>query len=108
MYDEDEVITVVGALTARELVLTGADFQIGKEPKVEAECALIVWYEAQADAQTLQVVEFSFRYTNNEEQYAYSTPKLPPIPREACHRFHGKPATDSTGSLPLIPYEGCH
>jgi hypothetical protein len=32
-YDEDEAITVVGALTARERVLTGADFQIGKESK---------------------------------------------------------------------------
>jgi len=26
---------------------------------------------------------------------AYSARKLPPIPRESCHRFHGKAATDS-------------
>jgi hypothetical protein len=25
------------------------------------------------------------------------------IPRESCHRFHGKVATDSTPNLPLIP-----
>ena len=34
---------------------------------------------------------------------AYSTPKLPPIPGESCHRFHGKAATCSTRTLPLIP-----
>ena len=34
---------------------------------------------------------------------AYSTPKLPPIPGESCHRFHGKAATCSTRKLPLIP-----
>jgi hypothetical protein len=68
-YNEDEAITVVGTGTVRELVLIGADFQIGKEPKVEAECALIVWYDAQDDAQTPAVVEFSFRYSNHEEKY---------------------------------------
>jgi len=36
-------------------------------------------------------------------QVAYSTPKLPPIPGESCHRFHGKAATCSTPKLPLIP-----
>ena len=75
MYDEDEALTVVGTLTARELVLTGADFQIGKEPKVEAECALIVWYDVQDDTQTPQVVEFSFRYSNNDEQYSGAVAK---------------------------------
>jgi hypothetical protein len=69
-YDEEEALTVVGTLTARELVLTGADFQMGKAPKVEAECALIVWYDVQEDAQTPQVVECSFRYSNHEEQYS--------------------------------------
>jgi hypothetical protein len=34
---------------------------------------------------------------------AYSTRKLPPIPGEACHRFHAKAATCSTRKLPLIP-----
>jgi len=29
---------------------------------------------------------------------AYSTPILPPIPRESCHLFHGKAASDSTPS----------
>ena len=68
-YDAEEAITVVGTGTVRELVLTGGDFQIGQEPKVEAECALIVWYDAREDAQTPKVVEFSFRYSNHEEKY---------------------------------------
>lgn len=68
-YDGDEAITVVGDFTARELVITGADFQIGKEPKVEAECALIAWYDAQGDDQKPEVVEFSFKYANSNGQY---------------------------------------
>jgi hypothetical protein len=35
-------------------------------------------------------------------QPAYSGRSLPPIPRESCHRFHGKPATGSTRRLPPI------
>ena len=31
---------------------------------------------------------------------AYSRPKLPLIPEEACHPFHAKAATDSTAKLP--------
>jgi SNF2 family DNA or RNA helicase len=37
-----------------------------------------------------------------------STRKLPLIPRESCHRFHAKVATDSTRKLPPIPRESCH
>jgi hypothetical protein len=39
---------------------------------------------------------------------AYSTPKLPPIPGESCHRFQVNPATDSTAKLPPVPHESCH
>jgi hypothetical protein len=61
---------VVGDFTARELVLTGADFQIGKEPKIEAECALIVWDDVAGSAQQPVVVEYSFRYGDKNEHYA--------------------------------------
>ena len=30
------------------------------------------------------------------------------IPRQSCHLFHGKAATDSTAKLPLIPRQSCH
>jgi len=42
-------------------------------------------------------------YKELETQVAYSGPKLPPIPGESCHWFHGKAATRSTRKLPLIP-----
>ncbi|AMQ87760.1 hypothetical protein [Marinobacter sp. LQ44] len=32
--------------------------------------------------------------------FAYSRPRLPLIPDEACHPFHAKAATDSTAKLP--------
>ena len=69
-YTETEAILVVGNFTARELVLTGAAFQIGKQPKVEATCALVVWYDAEDGAQKPKVVEFSFKYGNDDENYS--------------------------------------
>jgi hypothetical protein len=68
-YDPDEPLVAVGNFTARELVLEGADFQIGKEPKIEAECALVVWYDAAGNAHRPVLVEFSFRYENDHERY---------------------------------------
>jgi hypothetical protein len=68
-YDDDETIGPVGALTIRELVLTGAHFRIGKSPGSQAECALIVWYDAAGDRQRPEVVEFSFRYGDGDEGY---------------------------------------
>ena len=40
------------------------------------------------------------RYFVSEAEDAYSSPILPPIPRQSCHPFHGKAATDSS--------ESCH
>ena len=44
------------------MVITGADFQIGENPKTEAEYALIMWYDEAAEEDRPVVVEFSFRY----------------------------------------------
>ena len=41
-------------------------------------------------------------------EVAYSTPNLPVIPRQTCHPFQAKAATDSRVNLPPIPDEGCH
>jgi len=38
--------------------------------------------------------------TDQGAQFAYSRPRLPLIPDEACHPFHAKAATDSTAKLP--------
>lgn len=69
-FQKDEAIEVVGDFVAQEIVVTGADFQIGKNPKVEAECALIVWYDKAGKQDQPVVVEFSFRYGNEREEYA--------------------------------------
>ena len=59
----------MGDFTAREVVSTGADFQIRKSPKVEAECALIAWYDEAGEEYKPVVVEFSFKYENELEEY---------------------------------------
>lgn len=68
-YEEDEEIKVVGDFTARELVITGGEFQISNHPKLESECALIVWYDNVRDDKKPVVVEFSFRYGNERGNY---------------------------------------
>jgi hypothetical protein len=62
-------LAAIGRFTARELVITGTTFQIGRGPKVEAECALIVWYDDDTKSERPRAVEFSFRYGNRKEQY---------------------------------------
>jgi hypothetical protein len=68
-FQSDEPVKVVGDFTAWEVVIVGADFQIGKNPKVEAECALIVWYDEVDVTDKPVVVEFSFRYKNDQESF---------------------------------------
>ena len=68
-YQEDEPITKVGDFTARELVIEGAEFKIKKNPEVEAECALIAWYDEAGEEDKPVVVEFSFKYENEQEEY---------------------------------------
>ncbi len=68
-YQGSESIQVVGDFTAREVVIEGADFQIGKKPKVKAECALIAWYDKAGNKDRPVVVEFSFKYENEKEKY---------------------------------------
>lgn len=62
-------IAAVNRFTARELVLTGATLQVGKTPKVDAECALIVWYDNDGAPTKPVAVELSFRYGNKDEEY---------------------------------------
>jgi hypothetical protein len=69
-YPDDEALAPVGGFTARELVLGGATIRIGKSPKVDAESALIVWYDEGDRGKGPVAVEFSFRYGNKHEEYA--------------------------------------
>lgn len=74
-YQGNITIDVVNNLTAIEKVIGGADFQIGDTPKVEAECALVVWYKNVGKEDRIDinntpiVVEFSFKYENEKEEY---------------------------------------
>ena len=67
--DGTRELSAIGGFTARELVITGSTLQIGRKPKIEAECALIVWYD-DANVGDTQAVEFSYRYGNQKGQYA--------------------------------------
>jgi hypothetical protein len=61
----------VNGFTAREVVVTGPILTIGAKPRVEAECALIVWYEhGNTAARQPVAVEFSFRYGNPGGRYS--------------------------------------
>jgi hypothetical protein len=68
-YDEDDSIEVLRGFTARELVIVGAEFQIGKNPRLDSECALIVWYDNSRQAKVPEVVEFSFKYGSKNGEY---------------------------------------
>ena len=68
-FRDDTRVGAVGGFKARELVLTGATLRVGKTPKVDAECALIVWYDAKKAATAPVAVELSYRYGDKDEEY---------------------------------------
>jgi len=65
----EEAILAVNDFTASEVVLDGAHVQMGKTPKVDAEWALIVWYDKRGDAKKPVAVELSYRYGDTSEEY---------------------------------------
>jgi hypothetical protein len=70
-FQREKPLATVNGFTTREVVLTGGTLQIGKTPKVDAECALIVWYEERARKHTKPVVvELSYRYGSKDENYS--------------------------------------
>jgi len=70
----DAPLVLVKDFVGREIVLDGAVLQLGSRD-IEAECALVVWYD-EVDADTTPVVvEFSFKYGDEEEQYRSSVAK---------------------------------
>jgi hypothetical protein len=81
-FRESEALTAVSGFTAREVVVEGGSIKIGKHPKVEAECALIVWYDHSGRKNSPVTVEFSYRYGDKEERYGGTTA------RRAFDTFH--------------------
>ena len=69
--EKDTPIEVVDKFTARELVVGGAEMQLGKSRKIPAECVLVIWYDhaKQSKGESPVVVEFSFKYGDGGEDY---------------------------------------
>lgn len=68
-YSEEKEIKNVGH-TIREVLVRGAEFQIRNKPRLDSECALIVWYNNDdGDEEKPVLAEFSFRYGRKNEDY---------------------------------------
>lgn len=65
----DEKIAQVNKEDILEIVLTGASIPLTNDPSDAAECALIVWYGLDGFKSGPDLVEFSFRYKDKEENY---------------------------------------
>jgi hypothetical protein len=76
-----EPLRTVNNFTAREVVIDGATVQLGRTPQVDAEWALIVWYDGRSDAEKPVAVELSYRYGDEQEEYRRG------VTRRACDMF---------------------
>jgi hypothetical protein len=72
-FRKSEPLAAVNSFTARELVVEGGSIRLGKHLKVEAECALIVWYDHAGRKDMPAAVEFSYRYGDDNEAYGGMT-----------------------------------
>lgn len=61
-----ELQTVGDGFIAWELVVKGTSFQIRKDPEVQAECSVTLWYADETGSKPI-VAEFSFKYESDEE-----------------------------------------
>ncbi len=66
-------LQVVNGLEVKEIVITGANLRLGSDPEVNAECALIIWYDLKKDKTNPLIGEFSFRYGSKKEKYKKET-----------------------------------
>jgi hypothetical protein len=81
-FQDNTKLAPVNRFTARELVLAGANLQVGKTPRVDAECGLIVWYDDNGARDKPVAVELSYRYGNKDEEYGGG------VTRRAFQTFH--------------------
>ena len=68
-FNKQERVILVGNFTAREKLITGAEFLIRNHPKRYAECALILWYNNEVREEGPLLAEFSFKYEDGKENY---------------------------------------
>ena len=78
---DTESLRAVNNFTAREVVIDGATMRIGKTPNVDAEWALIVWYNAHGEEGKPVAVELSYRYGHKDGEYGGG------VTRRASHIF---------------------
>ena len=64
----DAPLLLVRDFVGREIVLEGASLLLGKRDIV-SECALVVWHDEGETDTTPVVVEFSFKYGDDAEDY---------------------------------------
>ncbi len=87
-FVEDEPLEAVGGFTAFELVVEGASFRIRKDPEIDADCGLVVWYD-DANRTEPVVAEFSFKYESEDEEYT------PSMARRAYDAFRSLQSLDA-------------
>lgn len=64
----DGPLVLVSDFVGREIVLEGALVLLGKKD-VACECAIVIWYDEGVEDTTPVVVEFSFKYGHESEDY---------------------------------------
>jgi hypothetical protein len=74
------------------------------EPRHVFQALNPIWMEKTSTAERVRITIYNVcemvRHDGVLRNGAYSRPRLPLIPDEACHPFHAKAATDSTAKLP--------
>lgn len=68
-FSGDKALVVMNSFTARETVIVGAKIGLAKNPDVRAECALVIWHNAEGEKRKPVLGEFSFRFGNTDEKY---------------------------------------
>lgn len=66
-YNPDRGLETVADFTAHEIVIGGAELELGRDSGEVAECAMVVWHGE--DGENPVVAEFSYKYGDPHESY---------------------------------------
>lgn len=97
----EEKIAIVNARVMHEIVINGPQIMLNNDASEKAECALIVWYDAENVGGKPMIAEFSFRYKNKQEEYSAGTSQKAHdvfmLIQEKLERWIDKKNTTKTG-----------
>jgi hypothetical protein len=97
----EEKIDVVNGHVVHEMVITGPQIILNGDTLEKAECALIVWHDAETIGARPLTAEFSFRYKNKQEEYSAATSQKAHdvflLVQEKLERWIDKKNTTKTG-----------